>query len=327
MRAAAALTLLLVVLAAPARAAAAGSDRSRASGAFAALVARFQVQPGLYREDTTAAAGTYSTAWPLSQALEAAIALRCPRAIRALEAALARYWDGRAYESQIRVPYGPGGPVYYDDNEWIALDLLDAAAVDPQPWLVPRAQRIFHLVTEGWSRDLSLACPGGVRWGEESTDRNAVSTENGALLALRLYALTQRRAYLDWARTMDAWVQRCLRGPDGLVRDRVAVDGSVDGHTWSYNQGAAVAVGVGLARATGERGPLVRARQTAQATLAGGFADQPAVFVAIFFRDLAQLAPQRAPARAYAAAAWAQLERTSPSLLDQAALVDLYARG
>ena len=106
-----------------------------------------------------------------------------------------------------------------------------------------------------------------------------------------------------------------------------------------------IAAATGLYRATGERSYLADARRIANAALTA-FRDplatgEPPVFLAIYFRDLQEL-NEVAPSRAYRASeeafaeqAWAKARdpRTGlfhfggrqPTLLDQAAMVQIYA--
>ena len=105
---------------------------------------------------------------------------------------LERYRDAHGYRS------GPGGDVYVDDNEWIALDQLDWNAASGDATSLAAAARTFGLVVHQWDGGRRYRCPGGVFWTEATAnrDRNAVTTATGALLGLRLYELA-RYAPLD----------------------------------------------------------------------------------------------------------------------------------
>jgi predicted alpha-1,6-mannanase (GH76 family) len=261
---------------------------------------------------------------------------------------LERYWQPGAgalggYASSVATGSVPAGPVFYDDNEWIALDLVRAYSLTGSRPVLARARALFELVASGWGAD-EAACPGGVYWMRSAAnrDRNAVTTENGALLAVQLYALTGGLQYLRWARRMVAWSDRCLARADGLLADHVGADGTRAEQPWSYNQGAFIAAAVLLARATGDDRYLDRAARRAAAALAhfGSFAGEPPIFVAIFFRDLAlldEVRPQPGYRQAlvrYASAAWVRgrdpaaglfAAQGQPTLLDQAAMVQIYA--
>lgn len=325
------------------------SDLGRAREAYASLQ-RYFGRPGRLQLDAYPGRRA-SSAWSLSQTLAATLGLaeadpRFRADARAELAALAPYRRGSGYMPYPRPPFGSGGYRYYDDNEWLGLDLVRAYRLLGDDASLRRAQLIFAFVTTAWDRDRTHACPGGVFWTSDpgNTDRNTVSTANGALLALDLYRETHVRSYLDWARTMYAWVDRCLLSPDGLYADHLSPAGELDGTEWSYNQGAMIAAGAALFDATGNRSYLASATALARTALArlggGGFSGEPLVFTAIFFRDLWRL-DRVAPSPAYRRAAqrfadgrWRSgrdratglfFSSGTATLLDQAAVVDLYA--
>ena len=170
-------------------------------------------------------------------------------------------------------------------------------------------------------------------------------TANAALLALGLYARGAPPWYLTWAKMAYDWTQRCLGRPDGLVRDHIDLSGRIEPSTWSYNQGAMIAAAVRLFRATGAKRYLTDATRTADAALRE-FRDplgsgEPPFFLAIFYRDLLELGrvvpsrDDRAAMQAFADEAWAKSRNPEsglfrfggrrPTLLDQAAMVQIYA--
>lgn len=289
---------------------------------------------GDYRQTPRGRVGSH--AWPYSQALAATIEvarLRGARSVagRAVPVRLA------ALDRRFRV-HGvyrakPGGDVYYDDNEWIAEDMLDWDAVRGSPSARRKAVQIFRAVTAAWDSASQKTCPGGVRWTDArgNDDRNTVSTANGAIVGLRLYLLTRRPAYLRWAQRMVGWVEECLHHPDGLYGDHISGNGSIDDTEWSYNQGSMIEAYRLLYRATGDRTNLTRAEAIADATLGafrGRWAREPAAFAAIFFRRLLALAELDrrqdyvAAAQRYADRLWVS---PHPQLFVQAALVQVYA--
>ncbi len=342
-------SLVLLGLAVAARpAAAAANDASRARLSYEAMQrSLFDPRSGGYRETVGARPGV--RAWPFSQALAATIAIaQLPRTRRVGERAVEqrlvrleqRFRKGRVYAAW------PGGDVYLDDNEWIAEDLLNWDALRGDPAARRWASDVFAAAVRAWDTDPTHVCPGGVYWtaGSANQDRNAVSTVNGAVVGLRLYALTHRASTLAWAKRMLAWVDRCLLAPNGLTGDHIRADGSIDQTQWSYNQGSLLGAYLLLYETTGDASALARAESIADAAVAA-FAPrwttgEPPEFAAIFFRRLLALAAVDgrtryvAAARAYADWAWKTLRssktglfatRGSPRLLDQAALVQLYA--
>ena len=282
-------------------------------------------------------------AWPISQAVSATIAVaRIPgvRTDAAGHAAmgfrqLAPLRQGSLYEASA------GGSFFFDDNEWIAQDLLDWNQLHRDPAAVARAEAIFQGVVHAWDGDAATPCAGGVYWttAAGNSDRNTVSTANGAVVGLRLYALTHRPVFLYWSRRMLDWVNDCMLDPNGLYWDHVAADGTVDRTEWSYNQGSPMAAYLLLYETTGDRTALARAEQLADGTL-DTFSDrwlaEPPEFAAIFFQHLLELAAidgrrrYVAATQAYADAAWDDLRDPqtgllSTGLLGQAAFVQLYA--
>lgn len=282
-------------------------------------------------------------AWPISQAVSATIAVaRIPgvRTDAAGHAALgfrqlAPLRQGSLYEASA------GGSFFFDDNEWIAQDLLDWNQLHRDPAAVARAEAIFQGVVRAWDGDAATPCAGGVYWTTTAgnSDRNTVSTANGAVVGLRLYALTHRPVFLYWSRRMLDWVNDCMLDPNGLYWDHVAADGTVDRTEWSYNQGSPIAAYLLLYETTGDRSALARAEQLADGTL-DTFSDrwlsEPPEFAAIFFQHVLELAAidgrrrYVAATQAYADAAWDELRDPqtgllSTGLLGQAAFVQLYA--
>ena len=320
-------------------AAAAGVDLDRATNAYAAMQqAYFDPVSGQYREEVGGPVGT--PAWPLSQAVAATLSLRQVAAASQRLALLDRgYRAGAVYVA------GPGGPVFWDDNEWIGLDLLDWNAIEPSADVVRKAMLVFGAVARAWDAQTSDTCSGGVRWttAQDNLDRGTVSTATGALLGLRLYQLTHRPVLLYWSQRMLGWLDACMLAPNGLFSDHLAGDGSLDATQWSYNQGSALGAYLMLYETTGSRAALARAEAIADGTLAAfatRWSAEPPEFAAIFFRRLLELAQVDgrsgyvAAAQAYGDAEWVAARDPAtglfssgptPRLLDQAAMVQLYA--
>lgn len=345
----AAACLVFVMLVSVPGARAAQVDVARAELAYQAMQQWFfDPQTGGYREQV--GVPDVASAWPTSQALAAAIALaRLPQThdagFRLAQRQLRRldrfYRHGAVYAA------APGsGAVYWDDNEWIAQDLLDWNSVSADPRARDRAAAVFAAIVGAWNGDTTRPCPGGVEWTTVSgnTDRNTVSTGNGALVGIRLYALTHRSVFLWWSQRMLGWLDTCLRAPSGLYWDHIGGDGSVDQSMWSYNQGSLVGAYLQVYRATGDLDALARAEAIANATLtrfAHAWMAEPPEFAAIFFRNLLDLASVDgnadyvAAAESYGEAAWngerdpaTGLFRVGwgpTALLEQAAFVQLYA--
>jgi uncharacterized protein YyaL (SSP411 family) len=345
--------LIVVLLAALAVAAPASGERNRERAGLAHWAMRHAFadgRSGLYRE--VAGKPGLATAWPYSQALSATIALANVPRLGRLYVSLARdRIAGLERYARADGAYTAGagsGGVYFDDNEWIALELLEWHARTGDRHALAIARRLFTLVTRAWDGDESHPCPGGVFWttADGNDDRNTVTTATGALLAMRLYEATRVSSYVVWARRMLEWVERCMAAPNGLLWDHIGLDGSLDRRHWSYNQGTAIGAYSLLYRLTGDTAALTRAEDLASKSLEHFDRDpqgaEPPYFLAIFFRNLLTLEAvdrdprYRAAAQDYADTVWRELRDPATglfafrggrpeTLLEQASVVQLYA--
>jgi hypothetical protein len=241
----------------------------------------------------------------------------------------------------------PGGASYYDDNEWVGIELARLYEQRHEASLLEKAEQIMQFVMAGWSANPKLACPGGVPFSDapSNTDRNTVTDGPAAELGVQLYRLTGNGAYLQFAQTAYEWVRDCLRAPNELYYDHIRLHGVIDPTEWSYNQGSMIGAGVLLYQATGNSGYLYQARQTAKAALAyftmPRLLSENPFFVSVYFRNLMYLdsvthdPPGSTLAQTYVNSVWVHQRLSSglfvfgspPSsqLLTQAAIVQDYA--
>jgi hypothetical protein len=189
----------------------------------------------------------------------------------------------------------PAGVSYYDDNEWIGIELMRLYKLRHEPAVLERAEQIMQFVTSGWQANPKLACPGGVPFSNSpsNTDRNTVTDGPGAELALQLYRVSGNPVYLQFAQTAYEWVRACLMQPSQLYSDHIRQHGLIDPTLWSYNQGSMIGAGVLLYQATGDSAYLYQARQTAKAALAyftlERLLGENPFFVAVYLRNLMYL--------------------------------------
>jgi hypothetical protein len=331
--------------------------------AFQAMQRQYYIQgSGLY------AGEPFSYLWPFSQALAATITLANVPALRATMArelkarqiGLQSYLDNDnsgapegtytsalpAFDGTVAPPAGPGGPKYYDDNDWVGIELVRLFKLTRQQSLLGDAETIMAFEMAGWQTDPELACPGGIPFSNivGNTDRNTVTTAPAAELAVQLYELTGNGAYLQFALTAYEWVRHCLQQPSGMYADHLSPTGVVEPTLWSYNQGTMIGAGTMLYQATRDSAYLYEARQTAKAALAYFtperlYAEIP-FFPSVYFRNLLYLdavthdPPGQRLAQGYVNYAWQNLRLSndvfvggSPSsaqLLVQAAIAQIY---
>ncbi len=241
----------------------------------------------------------------------------------------------------------PGGASYYDDNEWVGIELVRLYKERHEASLLEKAEQIMQFVMAGWSTNPKLACAGGVPFSDapSNTERNTVTDGPAAELGVQLYRLTNNATYLQFAQTAYEWVRRCLRAPGELYYDHIRLHGAIDTTEWSYNQGAMMGAGVLLYQATGNGAYLYQARQTAKAALSyftiPRLLGENPFFVSVYFRNLMYLdsvthdPPGSTLAQNYINSVWINQRLTSDlfafgsppttQLLDQAAVVQIYA--
>jgi len=337
---------------------------ARALLAFEAMQRNYYVLgSGLYEGEP------FSYLWPFSQALGATVGMagipalkgKFDRELHARLVGLRSYLDTNnsgapegvyvsslpAYDGTVAPPAGPGGAKYYDDNDWVGIELMRLYELEHNAEVLGAAEGIMAFEMEGWQGSPELGCPGGIPFSNavENTDRNTITTAPAAELAVQLFKATADPQYLQFAQTAYAWVRACLLQPSGLYGDHVNRHGVAQGGLWSYTQGSMIGAGTLLFQATGDSAYLYEARQTAAAALQYftpvRLAGENPFFPFVYFRNLMYLdsvtrdPPGRAPAQAYVNDAWSRLRLSSnlfvwgtpPSgnLLVQAAIVQIYA--
>jgi hypothetical protein len=340
-------------------AAQASEDAERALRSYAAMQQQYYMPwHHLYRGEETESAQEYAYLWPFSQALSATTAIagipsvgsQYRADVREHLAGLGWYWNRRSkppgYVSGTLA--SGGGWKYYDDQEWIGLQLVRAFRMLGDRHLLGKAAELFRLVVFGWDGNARHPCPGGVWWTQREGNfkRNTVSNAPGAELGLELFQITHRAYYLRWAKRMYHWVRVCLRETSGLYADNIDLYGTLDRSIFIYNQGTMLGAEVLLYQITGDAGYLARANEAATTTLArfpaAQLESQPPFFISIFADNLMRLnavAPNPAyPAylEEYANHAWSSYrnpesglfdfhDRQATLLLQQAAMTQLYA--
>jgi hypothetical protein len=348
-------------------------NSARALIAFEAMQKAYYISgSGLYEGEP------FSFLWPFSQALAATVTmshLNGVSTIPGLAATLQRELNARliglrsyldtdnsgapegsftstlaAFDGTVAPPTGPGGTKYYDDNEWVGIELMRVYESTHSTSALGVAEGIMAFVMAGWQttnpEGEELACAGGVPFSNaiENTERNTVTDGPGAELALQLYRVTGNATYLQFAEQAYNWVRTCLLSENGLYADHIGPHGAVAQTYWSYNQGSMIGAGVLLYQATHNSAYLYQARQTAATALAyftperlGG--ENP-FFVAVYFRNMLYLdsvthdPPGSKLAQPYVDYAWQHLRLSndvfvfgsppSGQLLVQSAITQIY---
>jgi hypothetical protein len=335
-----------------------------------ALVAYQAMQKYYYLQGSGLYSGEpFSYLWPFSQAFAVTISMShvphapvsVSRELKARLVGLDSYLDRNnsgapegiytstlaAFDGTVAPPSGPGGTKYYDDNDWIGIELVRAYKLTHDPAVLASAQAVMAFEMAGWDTNPEHACPGGVPFSNsaENNDRNTVSTAPAAELGAQLYRVTGNAQYLQFAVKAYEWVRRCLLAPSGLYADHISPKGVVEPMLWSYNQGTMIGAGTLLFQATGNSGYLYDARQSARAALAyftpERLGSEIPFFPSVYFRNVLYLdsvthdPPGKRLAQAYVDYAWQHLRLAnnlfvagsppSAQLLVQSAIAQMYA--
>jgi hypothetical protein len=337
---------------------------ARALVAFEAMQKEYYVTgSGLYEGEP------FSYLWPFSQAFAATVSVAyiphtgvsLARELQARLTGLNSYLDTdnsgasegtytstlAAFDGTVAPPAGPGGTKYYDDNDWVGIEMVRLYQLTHNAALLGSAEGIMAFEMAGWWERPGLACEGGIPFSNEADDgeRNTVTTAPAAELGTLLYRFTHNVAYLQFAEKAYEWVRVCLQQPANLYADHIGDRGVVEPRLWSYNQGSMIGAGTLLYQATGNGAYLYQARQTAKAALAyftnEKLGSEIPFFVSVYFRNLLYLdsvthdPPGPSIAQNYVNYAWQHLRLSnnmfvfgSPptaQLLVQAAIVQIYA--
>ncbi len=349
------------------------TDAARALLAFKTMQKSYYIQgTGLYRGEP------YSFLWPYSQTIAATVSLAhipgegkvLAHELRVRMFGLERYFEAPpassaaesasasgsapalpSFAGSVAPPIGPGGTSYYDDNEWVGIELARIYELTHEAFALQQAKQIMTFVMASWKttgpHGKPLPCPGGIPFSNSpsNSSRNTVTDGPGAELGVQLYKITGEAQYLQFAQMAYAWVRQCLLNSEGLYADHIQNNGEVEPMVWSYNQGSMLGAGALLYQATGNSAYLYEARQTAKASLAHFSLEKLELenpfFVVVYYRNLLYLdsithdPPGPRAVQSYVNYAWENLRLSSnlfvsgsPStstLLGQAAMVQLYS--
>jgi hypothetical protein len=188
-----------------------------------------------------------------------------------------------------------GGVSYYDDNEWVGIELMRLYKRRHEAPLLEKAEQIMAFVMDGWQTNPKLACAGGVPFSDSpsNTDRNTITNGPAAELGVQLYRVTGNQTYLQFAQMAYEWTRSCLLQPNGLYADHIRQQGVIDPTLWSYTQGVMIGAGTLLYQATGNSAYLYEARQTANAAQSyftvGRLLSENPFFPSVYFRNLMYL--------------------------------------
>jgi rhamnogalacturonyl hydrolase YesR len=204
--------------------------------------------------------GNHSFLWPLTALLQAANEMEVlepgKQYIAPVIKAIDQYYSDRAPAPayQAMVVKEKTDPRFYDDNEWIAIALMDAYARTHKKEYLETSKLIYRFLLTGHNQ----VGGGGFYWEEGNLkSKNTCSNGPGVLAALRLYQATKDNAYLDTAISVYNWTKKSLLSPKGVYYDAIRVPSmKIDSAFYTYNAGSMLQSGVILYNITHDRAYL-----------------------------------------------------------------------
>ncbi|MDB5137106.1 MAG: glycoside hydrolase [Mucilaginibacter sp.] len=231
---------------------------------------------------------------------------------------------------------------FYDDNEWVAIAYLDAYNRNHKEKYLQVSQMIYRFILSG----IDTTAGGGAYWKEgDLSTKNTCSNGPAILVALQLYKITRKKSFLDTAMALYKWTNAHLQAPCGIYWDNIKVGSLKVGKAfYTYNTGTMLQSNVLLYEVTNDKKYLVEAERIATAGkqyfFVNGRLPQNYWFNAVMLRGYMALYKITKNMdwitffKKDADAIW-QTERdannligkkTSKSLIDQSAMIEIYAR-
>jgi len=229
---------------------------------------------------------------------------------------------------------------FYDDNQWIAIAYLDAYQRTLNPKFLQDSKMIYRFMIKG----LDTAASGGIYWKEgDLSTKNTCSNGPAILVALGLYKATKDQQYLSTALDIYNWTYRKLESPEGLFYDAIKVpSGQIDRAYYTYNAGTMLQANVLLYELTGDRSYFLKAQRLAvaakayfyknnrlpghywfNAVMLRGFQalyaiDKDRKWIDFFIEDAERIWKNERDEKSFVG--------KHKSLIDQAAMIEIYAR-
>jgi hypothetical protein len=231
----------------------------------------YDSKTNLFLETTDSATnkGNHSFLWPLCAMVQAANEMEAlepsKKYIVPVMRAINQYYTARppAPAYQAMVVKEKTDPRFYDDNQWIAIALMDAYSRNHNKQYLETSKMIYRFLLTG----LNNVAGGGFYWEEGNfKSKNTCSNGPGVLVALRLYQATKQKAYLDTAIAVYNWTKKNLLSPKGVYFDAIRLPSlTIDSALYTYNAGTMLQSGVILFNITKDKKYLADAQGVAKA--------------------------------------------------------------
>lgn len=226
---------------------------------------------GLYFEttDSIQKENPHSWLWPLCALIQATNEMEAAEPgnsyMQPVEDAIDQYYSDKppypAYQDYVfkeRV-----SSRFYDDNQWVAIAYLDAYNRTHKSKYLEKSKMIYRFLYNG----IDTVAGGGSYWkeGDKST-KNTCSNGPGILVALQLYKITKDKSYLNIAMAQYSWTNAHLQAPEGIYYDNIRTTTlKISKSFYTYNTGSMLQANVLLYNSTRDKKYLAEAQRIAAA--------------------------------------------------------------
>ena len=160
---------------------------------------------------------------------------------------------------------------YYDDNEWVCIQLLLGYKQLGKTAFLDAAKKNLDFLWTGWDDALG----GGLYWSKDCISKNACSNAPASIAFLLAYQCTGDTQYLEKGKRIYDWMNAVMR-EDDLFIDNITVDsGARSGWKGIYNQATMIYAGALMYEITGDESYYNLTNRTVDATLNLMFREEP----------------------------------------------------
>lgn len=158
---------------------------------------------------------------------------------------------------------GNQGDYYYDDNEWICIELLRGYLQLGKKELLNAALTNLDFLWTGWDDALG----GGIYWSMRCEGKNTCANAPAAIAFLLAYQCTGNEEYLEKGKMIYQWVNENLRENDLFIDAINVATGNKDRWKGVYNQATMIYAGCLLYEITGDEAWYELTNATVQALM------------------------------------------------------------
>jgi len=154
---------------------------------------------------------------------------------------------------------------FYDDNVWLAIDFCEVFQITKEKKYLEQSVQLWQFIISGWDDKLG----GGIYWCEQKKQsKNTCSNAPASVLAFQLFEATNDSAYFNCGLKIYEWTKQNLQdSTDFLYFDNKNLEGKVDKRKYTYNSGQMLQSAALLYKLTGKEEYLEEAGNIAASAI------------------------------------------------------------